>query len=297
MLDPDTRPQSHTPSVSVIIPARDAASTLGQQLSALGKQDYRGEYEVVLVDNGSTDDTLEVAKSWSAVLGTLHIVFATERSGVSHARNVGLAAATGEVLLVCDADDVVADSWISSMVEGLRSFDLVGGRLSTTELNSAQQRAWHDGETHDLPTAAAFLPYAVGANVGMHKDVAMALHGWDETYVGGGDDVDFSWRAQLHGYRLGYVHDGVVQYRLPTTPKSLSRKAYTKGQAGPQLYRAYRGSGAERRSVIGALKAIAWLCLNVGRIFHNQKRAVWLRVAASNLGRWKGSLKYRVFYP
>jgi glycosyltransferase involved in cell wall biosynthesis len=105
-----------TVDVSVVIPVRNAADHLEEQLAALASQTYEGSWEVVVADNGSTDASLEVVRSWALRVPHLEIVDASDRAGPSHARNVGAAAARGRVLAFVDADDVAAPTWLAELV-------------------------------------------------------------------------------------------------------------------------------------------------------------------------------------
>ncbi len=113
--------------VSVVIPVHNVAATLGAQLDALADQDYRGDFEVIVADNLSTDRTRDVIASFSSRLPGLRLVKAFEKQGASYARNVGTRAATGDLILGCDGDDVVLGGWVSGLVDALSRFDIVGG--------------------------------------------------------------------------------------------------------------------------------------------------------------------------
>jgi glycosyltransferase involved in cell wall biosynthesis len=105
---------SRLPRISVIIAMRDAAGTLVEQLEALTQQTYTGWWEVLLVDNGSTDAGCDLGRSYEGRLRNLRVIDASERPGCAHARNVAAVHARGEVLAFCDADDVVSPGWLGS---------------------------------------------------------------------------------------------------------------------------------------------------------------------------------------
>ena len=107
------------PAVSVVIPVLNGAATISQQLAALAGQTYRGPMEVLVADNGSTDATVEVVQALSGRLPGLRLVDASARVGTNHARNAGAAAAGGDLLAFCDADDVAAPGWLAGLVAGL----------------------------------------------------------------------------------------------------------------------------------------------------------------------------------
>ncbi len=120
---------------SVVVPTYNAAEALPSQLAALGVPGlHREPIEVVISDNGSTDLSAEIARSWSDRL-TITVVDSSRGQGVSVARNVGIAAAASDLILLCDADDVVTPGWVGSMVEALRDHPFVGGSLETPTLS------------------------------------------------------------------------------------------------------------------------------------------------------------------
>jgi glycosyltransferase involved in cell wall biosynthesis len=92
--------------VSVVIPVRNGLPFLDTQLHALADQDYSGDFEVVVSDNGSTDGTRAHVDRMSFPF-PLRCVDSSQVRGVSHARNVGIAAARGEFLAITDHDDAV----------------------------------------------------------------------------------------------------------------------------------------------------------------------------------------------
>lgn len=226
--------------VSVIMPVRNAARTVTAQLAALADQDFSGDWEVVVVDNGSTDATTEEVAAFADRL-PLRVVDAPERRGISTARNRGIAAATGDLLLFCDADDVVAEDWISQMVAAARQAALVGGRLDPTRLNPPPLRHSRPAPQSDgLATARWHLPYATGASLGIWAEVIHSLGGFDERFWTCGDDVDLSWRAQSAGHRLAYAPAAVTHYRFRSGTRATLAQAFRYGLADAMLARRHR---------------------------------------------------------
>ena len=121
--------------LSVVVPCRNAASTLGAQLSALVDQAWQQEWEIVVVDNGSTDATIEVARSFTGSRVPLRIQSARDGSGVAYARNEGIRSSRAERIAICDGDDIVEPGWVAAMGEALRAHELVTGPLDLTSLN------------------------------------------------------------------------------------------------------------------------------------------------------------------
>ncbi len=281
--------------VTVVLPVLDAAETVGQQLAALASQDFTGPWELVVADNGSRDGTLDVVRAWSDRLPAVRIVRADGRPGVSHARNAGARAARAELLAICDGDDVVAPGWLSALVAASSHYDLLAGAIDEEALNRPVVRAWRPSRAQGgPPVIRGFLPYAVGANCAVWRRVVDDLGGWNEDYVAGGNDVEFSWRAQLHGHRLGYVPDAVVQYRYRDDLRSWARQAYLGGRAAAHHVADFGAAGLPPVPARRVLRNWLRLVIRSPRLLRPGPRGWWVGEAAGALGRVRGSLEFRV---
>ena len=285
--------------VSVIIPVRNASATIDLQLAALSRQTFRGDWEVVVADNGSSDETQAMVLAWAGKIPQLQLVDAADRVGPNHARNVGTAKARGDFLLFCDADEEASPEWVAGMARAASEYDLVGGALDVEKLNDPFICGWVETAqwTH-LPKVLDFLPYSLSANFGIWGDTMAALGGWNVDFDRpGGDDVDLCWRAQLNSYSLGFAPEAVVHYRYRTSMKALAKQHFGYGAAEPRLYKTFKESGFRReppRTVVGIyvriLKDIPYL------FTRPQMRGIWVRKVAHTLGRIVGSIKNRVIF-
>lgn len=223
--------------VSVVMPVRNAADTVHVQLAALAGQSWSGDWEVVVADNGSRDATRDRVEAFTDRL-PLRVVDASGRRGIGVARNRGIAAATGDLLLFCDADDMVADDWLATMVAAARHADLVGGRLDPMRLNPPHVRDSRPSpQPGRLATAHRHLPYATGASLAIWRDVVVELGGFAEEFRTCGDDIDLSWRAQLAGHHLVYAPQAVTHYRYRRRTTSSLVQAFRYGLADTMLAR------------------------------------------------------------
>src|SRR5262245_47230314 len=194
---------SSTVEVSVVVPVRNGAEVIAGQLAALARQDFTGAWEVVVADNGSTDATPAVVEEWADRLPSLWVASAGAHPGINVARNAGAGAADGDLLLFCDADDEVAPGWVSAMAAALAHADLVGGPVEQFD-DRGRDRGVLQAER--LATSLGFLPFTIGANLGVRRSAFEAAGGFDEHWpILGGDDIDFCWRAQLAGALIGYA--------------------------------------------------------------------------------------------
>lgn len=280
-------------ALSVVIPARDAASTLGAQLDALSVQQVGEPWEVLVVDNGSRDGTVALALEYADRLPLR--VLTCDRPGPSAARNEGAAAAKGVLLAFCDADDVVADGWVEAMRIALAASDAVGGAIENDRLNPGP--ALVGRHPAGLPVAAGFLPRAITANLGVRAEVWHRLGGLAEEYGYGAEDTEFCWRLQLAGYALTYAPDAVVHYRVRTTFRGASRKAYLHGVARARLFRDYRAAGMPEPRLLGATYRWARVVVATPAVpFSRRLRWWWAQEAAAAWGRLVGSVRFRVRY-
>lgn len=285
------------PTASVILPVRDEADTIDAQLAALAGQDYCGAWEVVVADNGSTDATRQRAEAWRMRLPALTIVDASGRRGVAHARNVGLRAARGELLLICDGDDIVADGWLSSIVRSLDDHPIVTGRVDLRAMNGEQQYGWTgDADAMHVPVGYGFLPYAHGGNLGMWRDILDVLGGFDELLLRA-EDIDFSWRAGYLGIAVHFEPGAVLYHRMRTTARSVFRSAVPGGISEPGLYRRHRDRGMPRTARVDVVAHYRFLWRELpGVLAGRSDRHRWAHHAGKRLGRVLGSLRYRTVY-
>jgi glycosyltransferase involved in cell wall biosynthesis len=286
-----------SPLASVVVPVRNVAATIDEQLAALAAQSYRGRWEVVVADNGSTDATRSCVEAWQRRLPALRIVDASDRRGVARARNVGLRAATGDVLLICDGDDVVAPDWLERMVAALDDHPIVTGRIDVATMNPPEQYEWMgDATMTSAPVAYGYLPYAPGGNIGMWRDVFDVLAGFDEELLRA-EDIDFGWRASYLGIPVHFEPRAVLHRRLGRSPRSELRSAIRGGVAEAGLYRRHRSHGMPRADGAAVLEQYRWLFRTFPDVVTGRADQYrWAHHAGKRIGRIVGSIRYRTKY-
>jgi glycosyltransferase involved in cell wall biosynthesis len=284
------------PLVSVILPVRNAEATIEAQLEALSRQTFDGRWELVFSDNGSADRTLDIARTWANRFPAFRVVDASAEPGVSHARNRA-AETGGDLLAFCDADDVVEPTWLAELVRAAQTVDLVGGALDHATLNDIDLWPARGGAEGELPRTYGFLPYAIGANCAVWREVFDSIGGWTNVHAGG-DDVDFSWRAQLAGYSIGFAPSAVVQYRHRDSLAGLARQVFNYARSEVGIYSKYRVIGARRRPLGDVLRSYVYTVTALpSAVVSRRRRAAWTVTIAENLGRIVGSCEYRIFSP
>ncbi len=294
-------PSSHrSPQlISVIIPALNSAGTLPQQLAALAAQDYAGDWEVVVADNGSIDGTVEVARAWGDCLPSLRVVDARTQRGSGFARNRAAGEAHGDYFAFCDSDDVVEPGWLTALAEAGLQADLVAGVFDEDSLNDPVARWWVPRPRSDarLGRHLGFLPFGRASNLGIRANVFHALGGFDDSYSSG-DDAVLCWRAQLEGFSIGLAPEAVVAYRFRSTLSGVLRQAFSSGRVDVRLYRDFRHDGLRRPALRKALKGWAWLVVRFPAALVSRRwRGRWVRALGYRIGRLAGSARYRVVMP
>lgn len=238
------------PTASVVIPTYNAAHVIGEQFSALAAQTDAPPFEIVVSDNGSTDDLATVISQWQERLPLLRRVDAARGRGVSVARNVGIERAATDKILICDADDRVSPGWVAAMVAGLDTSPLVSGPVETTLL-SGRSAAWVPIEqrTLDLFETWGGRTYGIGCNLGLRREVWEDVGGFDERFPAGGEEIDFAWRAWDLGLRFAYVPGALLHYRIRTDLRGVMRQQYNSGRGVSTLYAKFRPPEVKPKSL------------------------------------------------
>jgi glycosyltransferase involved in cell wall biosynthesis len=280
---------------TVVLPARNASETLDGQLEALAGQTFDAAWEVIVVDDASTDDTAAAANRWSDRLPNLEVLSLSEHRGCGGAKNLGARRARGELVCFCDADDVVAPSWLDGLVTSLAEHDLVTGPWETSTLNPRHPRAGRNRSPRArLPRRwHGYLIPVVGANMGVRRVTFESVGGFEEQ-IRNGEDFDFAFRVQLAGGHVGFSPQALVHYRLRRGWPYL-RRHFEYGLAHVELYCRFRDLGLRRNAPKGLLRFAAALFASP-LVLVPRYRYQWMGLAGVELGRMVGSMRARTLF-
>ncbi len=193
------------PLVSVVIPVRDGVADIGRCLDGLAAQVAAPPFEVLVVDNGSTDGTATVARAHPLAPRVL-----TEpRAGSYAARNAGLAAARGSIVAFTDADCVPRPGWLAAGAAALADADLVGGRIETAGAGAGPVARYDAANYLDQRDYVERQGFAATANLFVRAEVFAAVGRFDAA-LGSGGDLELCLRATAAGYRLALAAGAVV---------------------------------------------------------------------------------------
>jgi O-antigen biosynthesis protein len=232
------------PRVSVVVCTRNGAKTLGDCLAGLLELDYP-DFEVLVVDDGSTDSTATIASAFP-----FRVVSAGGR-GLSRARNSGLHLSTGEIVAYLDDDARPDPHWLTHIVATLSTTDHAGvGGPNIAPVDSSLVAQCVD-QAPGLPThvllddgVAEHIP---GCNMAFRRDRLEAVGAFDTQFHVAGDDVDLCWRLQERGWTLGFNAAAVVFHHRRDSVRRYLRQQFGYGTAEAMLERKwpekYNGAG------------------------------------------------------
>jgi glycosyltransferase involved in cell wall biosynthesis len=218
-------PLPQYPKVSVVVASYNGGRTLPACLDSLTHLNYPN-YEIILVDDGSTDDTARVVAHYPTVR-TIH----QQNFGLSAARNTGIQAATGEIVAFTDSDCRADEDWLYYVVGDLLKTDAsaIGGHNFPPPEDSpvAGCVAVSPGGPAHVMLDDHNAEHIPGCNMAFWKWALDEIHGFDPQFRAAGDDVDVCWRLLQRGRRIAFSHSGFVwHYRRSTI------QAYLKQQRG-----------------------------------------------------------------
>lgn len=280
-------------AISVIVPCRNAASVLGAQLEALARQICPERWDVVIVDNGSSDGTRAVAEAYRDRLPRLTVVDARAKTGAAYARNAGVFAASGTNVAFCDADDEVGEGWLAAAATALQKHEAIAFRIDTAKLNRGAERTIHQVEGLQPYTYPPYLPYS-GSTIALRRELFLRLGGFDETMIAC-EDADFCWRIQLAGVPIHFASDAVVHVRLRTSLGAMCRQARLWGEYNVVLYKKYRRLGMPPLPRLQGLRNLIGTVRRFPRLLPRRTRSEWLWELNWEFGRLMGSLKHRTW--
>jgi GT2 family glycosyltransferase len=209
----------------VVVPARDASRALPRLLASLeGQTLARESFEVVVVDNASTDDTAGVAARAGAR------VVREGQPSRSRARNAGVAAAGADRIAFVDAECEADPGWLSALVGCLDGSPLVAGpvRLGLPERPGLLERfdaLWRFHQREHVERDG----WAASANLGIRRDAFEAIGGFDPAYRHIGEDVDLCLRAGAAGFQIAFCADAWVTHPAEGSFGALLRRGYRQG--------------------------------------------------------------------
>ncbi len=225
------------PLVSVVVVCWNSADVLGRCLDQLFAQSY-ADREIIVVDDGSDDDTPEVARA-AARRGEMTYVRSARNGGCPHARNLGLQRARGEIVAFIDADGFATPHWLGEVVRAFGEDPQIGGIASTVffddnpmVINGAGGIVNRQGWAADLSMNESYVDariapralYPMGCGMALRRAALERVGPFDDRMLNYYDDVDYGTRLWRAGYRVEVAPDAWIDHGFGSAGVASSRK-------------------------------------------------------------------------
>ena len=221
--------------ISVIIPAYNSEKTIGDCLEALLNQNYPSEeYEIIVVDDGSTDRTREIVKSFRRVR-----LIEQKHRGPAAARNLGVKKSKGSIILFTDSDCIPSKDWIKYMVEPFKNKDVVGVQGTYRTYNKESMIARFAGyeieERHKKMKRE--IDFVGTFSAAYRKHIFETFGGFDTSFsMASGEDSELSFKMSDAGLRMVFQPKAIVYHRHPDSLKKFLRQKFWRGYWRVPLY-------------------------------------------------------------
>ena len=277
-------------AVTVIVPVLNGKDTIELCIqSLLQLRPPAGGVELIVVDNGSTDGTIEILTRYESRLKVLE----QSKPGVSAARNLGIQHARADRVAFIDSDCIAEPDWLRDIIlplEDLRVGVAGGSILAQQPCNWIQNfgERIHD---HQRAIEGEDPPYVIGMNWASRRSVLLEVGLFDERLLRG-QDVDLARRIHAAGYRLIYCPTALVRHRNRSTISSLFAEGVAHGRAIALVDRKYRGSspGCIERTI----NLTGQIARAVAGCVHGNARAESVCATVFNAGKLIGMLRWRL---
>jgi glycosyltransferase involved in cell wall biosynthesis len=231
-------------TIALVLCTHNRAARLSCCLDSLRALDFDpAAWELIVVNNGSTDDTDAIVTAFAASVPFRVTLAQAPTPGLGRARNAGVRLARAPLIAFTDDDCYVAADFLRQLVDVFRhtSFGYVGGRVLLHDPEDAPLTIKEDIEPAEMPRDSIIAPgFLHGANLAIRREVWMAIGGFDPFFGAGGyfsgDDVDFVTRASLAGWTGAYVPGPVVRHHHGRQSDASVRRLLTRYARGRGAY-------------------------------------------------------------
>jgi len=230
------------PKISVVIPAYNAEKTIEDTIKALLNQDYpKKGYEILIVNDGSTDSTREKIKKFKIVK-----LFEQKHKGPAAARNLGVKHSKGDIILFTDADCIPAKNWIKNMIKPFEDKDIaaVAGTYKTLNKENLIARfiGYEIEDRHRKMRNKKTIDFVGTYSAGYRKNIFLKFKGFDITFpTSSGEDPELSFRMSKEGYKIVFNPKTFVYHQHPNTLIKFIKQKFWRGFWRIHLYKKHKG--------------------------------------------------------
>lgn len=212
-------------SISVIIPTFNGASRIGYCLDALIQHTAGRNVEILVVNDGSTDDTADVVQQYSGVR-----LITQANAGPAAARNRGALATCGTIILFTDDDCVPTPNWLDAMLEPFENPEVVGAKGVYRTRQKSLVARFVQIEYEDKYRLMARLPdidFIDTYSAAFRRDRFLEMTGYDTSFpLACAEDIELSYRMSARGWKMKFAPNAIVYHTHPDTLGKYLKKKY-----------------------------------------------------------------------
>jgi glycosyltransferase involved in cell wall biosynthesis len=227
--------------ISIIIPVYNSEKTIDETIEALMKQNYsKKDYEIIVVDDGSTDRTVDVVKKFKTVK-----LVKQKHKGPAAARNIGVKHAKGGIILFTDADCIPIKNWIKNMVKPFKNKKIVGVSGSYRTLNNdklvARFTGYEIADRHKSMEKQKNIDFIGTFSAGYRKDIFLKFKGFDESFpIASGEDPELSFKINKAGLNMVFQPKAFVYHKHPDSLKKYLKQKFWRAYWRIALYKKHK---------------------------------------------------------
>ncbi len=229
------------PKVSVVVPAYNVEKTIEDTIQGLLSQDYpKKRYEIVVVDDGSTDNSKKIVKKFKRIK-----LFEQKHKGPAAARNLGVKYSKGNIILFTDADCIPDKNWIKNMIKPFGDEYIAGvaGTYKTLNKESLIARfiGYEIADRHKTMKNKEYIDFVGTYSAGYRKDIFLKFKGFDTTFpTSSGEDPELSFRIAKEGHKIVFNPGAFVYHRHPDTLLKFIKQKFLRGFWRIHLYKKHK---------------------------------------------------------
>ncbi len=226
---------------SVIIPVYNSEKTIKKTLEALLNQNFDEGYEIIIVDDGSSDKTVEICKKIAKKSKIPIRIFENEHHGPAWQRNFGAKKARGEIIVFTDSDCIPDKNWLKEMVKPFKD-GIVGvqGTYRTANIDSwvARFEGYEIEKRHEKMKKEENIDFIGTFSAAYRRDIFLKFGGFDISFpIASGEDPELSYRIHKAGYRMVLNPNAFVYHYHPDTIKKYLRQKFYRAYWRVLMYR------------------------------------------------------------
>ncbi len=280
--------------LTVVFTTHNRGHLIDESLAALAQQDWDGDWEIVLVDNDSSDDTPTVLRSWAERMPVdVQVVNETAGHGPSYSRNAGVRNSKGVNVAFVDDDDLVSPGWVAAIGEALREYELVGSRHDFELLNPPVLAATRTNQLTELGRFYG-LPVVSGGGLGVRRELWELAGGSNQSFRTG-QDIDFAIRlGKVASPTATMCQNALYHMRLRDGALDAFEQGERFGRAWVRLH-AEHDDVAVGPSLSLRQWARRWVALGlrIRKLNDPAQRIRWSFDVGYEVGRVTGAIRYR----